>query len=128
MKVTLEKDYRKCYTLEELDMAKAVIKAEKEDDTYTAKEWAEYAAREALRNELGCLIEVIRAEAEMAKNCRAWNNYNEESGNIDVWIRFIAETTKGFIRGGAYLSDIWNTGSVEYKQHMYIRTAEWNED
>ena len=39
MKVKLDKDYRKLYTLEKLDMAKAVIAAEKEDEM-SAKDWA----------------------------------------------------------------------------------------
>ena len=122
MKVTLEKDYRRYYTLEELDWAKAVIKAEKEDES-TAKSWAEYAAREALRDEEASLVEVIRAEAETARNARVWEAYGEGTGNVDVWIRFLAETSRGFIQGGAYLTDIW--GCNDYKNSMYIKVAEW---
>ena len=99
MKVKLEKDYRKYYTLEKLDMAKAVIAAEKEDEM-SAKDWAEYAAREALRNEDESLVEILKAEATTAMNCRAWTKYGETE-DMDVYIRFLAETTKGFIRGGA---------------------------
>jgi len=127
MKVTLEKDYRKYYTLEDLDRAKAVIAAEKEDEM-SAKDWAVYAVGEALRNKVDSLWEILKAEATTAKNCRAWNRYGDDSADMDVYIRFLAETTEGFIRGGAYLSDIWGTGATEYKQHMYIRTAEWNDD
>lgn len=125
MKVRLEKDYRKLYTLEKLDMAKAVIAAEKEDEM-SAKDWAEYAVREALRNEDGSLVEILKAEATTAMNCRAWNKYGETE-DMDVWISFVAETTKGFIKGGAYLTDIWESGGTEYKQHMYIRWAEWTD-
>lgn len=50
MKVTLDKEYRQRYTLEELDRAKAVIAYEKENDVITAKEWAEYAISEATEN------------------------------------------------------------------------------
>lgn len=127
MKVTLEKDYRKYYTLEELDMAKAVIAAEK-DDEMSPKDWAEYAVREALRNKDGYLVEVLKAEARTTKNSRIdWNRYGEGTGMMDVWISFVAETTEGFIEGGACLSDIWETGGTEYKQHMYIRWAEWTD-
>lgn len=126
MKVTLEKDYRKYYTLEDLDRAKAVIAAEKEDEM-SAKDWAVYAVGEALRNKDGSLWEILKAEATTAKNCRAWNKYGDDSADMDVYIRFLAETTEGFIRGGAYLSDIWETGATEYKQHMYIRWAEWTD-
>lgn len=125
MKVKLDKDYRKLYTLEKLDMAKAVIAAEKEDEM-SAKDWAEYAVREALRNEDESPVEILKAEARTAMNCRAWNKYGETE-DMDVWISFVAETTKGFIKGGAYLTDIWESGGTEYKQHMYIRWAEWTD-
>ena len=125
MKVTLEKDYRKYYTLEDLDRAKAVIAAEK-DDEMSPKDWAEYAVNEALRNKDGSLVEILKAEAKTARNRRAWNKYGETE-DMDVWVSFLAETTEGFIRGGAYLTDIWNTGATEYKQHMYIRWAEWTD-
>lgn len=134
MKVTLEKDYRKYYTLDDLDRARKVIAAEKEDES-TVKEWAEMAIREALKNDDGIhddyIVEIFKAEAHTAKNHRVWNAYGycdpEEANtqDMDVWIKFAAETTKGFIRGGAYLSDIWQTGGTDYRQHMYIRRAEW---
>ena len=127
MKVKLEDGYRGKYTLDDLDMAKAVITAEK-DDEMSAKDWAEYAVKEALRNKDGYLVEVLKAEARTARNCRIeWNRYGDGTGTMDVWISFVAETTEGFIKGGAYLSDIWDTGSTEYKQHMYIRWAEWTD-
>ena len=126
MKVKLEERYKGIYTLDDLDRAKAVIKAEKEDEM-SAKDWAEYAAREALKGEDTSLVEVIRAEATTAKNCNAWNRYGDDSADMDVYIRFLAETTEGFIKGGAYLSDIWETGATEYKRHMYIRWAEWTD-
>lgn len=123
MKVKLEKEFRRHYTLEELDMAKAVINAEKEDES-TAEEWAEYAVREALKKDNGeyadYLSRVITAKAETAKNYRAWNEYGE-TGNLDVWIEAMAKTYNGFIEVGAYLSDIWKSGAERYKHHMYIR-------
>ena len=128
MKVKLDKNYRSIYTLEEFDMAKAVIAHEKEYDEESPKGWAEYAATEALKGEDDYLIEVLSAEATTAKNRRnTWDRFCEGSGWMDVYIRFLAETGKGFIRGGAYLSDIWETGGTEYKQHMYIRWAEWTD-
>lgn len=128
MKVKLEKDYRSIYTLEEFDMAKAVIANEKEYDEESPKYWAEYAAVEALKGEDEYLVEVLSAEATTAKNRRnTWDRFCEGSGQMDVYIRFLAETSRGFIKGGAYLSDIWETGATEYKQHMYIRKAYWND-
>lgn len=134
MKVTLEKDYRKLYTLDDLDRARKVIAAEKETDC-TPKEYAEMAIREALKNDDGIaddwIVEIFKAEAHTAKNCRVWNAYGycdpEEANtqDMDVWIEFAAETENGYIKGGAYLSDIWQTGGTRYKQHMFIRRAEW---
>lgn len=121
MKVSLEKDYRKYYTLEELDQAKAVIAWEKLNDEETAAGWAEYAAREALKDSTEYPMEVIQASARTAKNRRAWNAFGEETGQMDVWIKCLARTTKGFIEVGAYLTDIWQTGAEPYKHHEYIR-------
>lgn len=126
MKVTLEKDYRKYYTLEDLDRAKAVIAFEKEDE-YSIKDWMEYAANEALKDEYGSMIEILKAEAHTAKNCRAWNLYGEETGDMDVWVKGIVRLYEGVAEIGAYLSDIWGTGATEYKHHMYIRKAYWND-
>lgn len=134
MKVTLEKNYRKYYTLDDLDRARKVIAAEKEDES-TVKEWAEMAIREAIKNDDGVyedyIVEIFKAEAHTAKNHRVWNAYGycdpEEANtqDMDVWIEFAAETESGYIKGGAYLSDIWQTGGTRYKQHMFIRRAEW---
>lgn len=124
MKVTLQNDYRKYYTVEDIDHAKAVIAYEK-DDEMKLTEWAEYAVNEALRNEkreqVDYLRNVIQAEAHTARNCRAGQLYGEETGDMDVWVEATAKTANGFIEVGAYLSDIWQTGATPYKQHMYIQ-------
>jgi hypothetical protein len=131
MKVTLEKDYRKYYTLEDLDKAKKIIAYEKEDEM-PIKDWAEYAAREALKGTGDYFDECLKAEAHTARNCRANDRYwpsryddngvwEDGSGDMDVWLEATVRTDKGFLVFGAYLSDIWGTGAVEYKQHMYIR-------
>ena len=99
MKVTLEKNYRKYYTLDDLDRARKVIAAEKEDDC-PVKEYAEMAIREALKNDDGIaedyIVEIFKAEAHTAKNHRVWNAYGycdpEEANtqDMDVWIEFAA--------------------------------------
>lgn len=119
MKVTLQKDYRKFYTLDDLDRAKAIIAFEKENDEETPSGWAAYAIREAGEN----AMEILKAEARTAKNCRVWNQYGDNSEDLDVWIEATAETTSGFIKIGAYLSDIWQSGVTKYKQHMFIKKA-----
>lgn len=119
MKVTLQKDYRKIYTLDDLGRAKAIIAYEKENDEETPRGWAEYAIREAGEN----AIEILKATAETARNCRAWNQYGDGSADMDVWIEATAETESGFVKIGAYLSDIWQSGATPYKQHMFIKKA-----
>ena len=93
------------------------------------------AIREAIKNDEGIpndyIVEIFKAEAHTAKNCRVWNAYGyidpEEANtqDMDVWIEFAAELEHGYIKGGAYLTDIWQTGGTRYKQHMFIRRAEW---
>lgn len=119
MKVTLEKDYRKYYTLEDLDRAKMVIGFEKEDEE-TAYGWAKYAVNEALKGTDDYFRRIIEAKAETARNCRAWNAYGNGTETMDVWISGIAKTYKGFLEFGAYLTDIWNTGLDDYRKRMWI--------
>lgn len=126
MKVTLDKEYRQRYTLEDLDRAKAVIAYEKENDGMTAKEWAEYAINEATKNTADTVMEILKVTASTARNGRIWEAYGEGTGNFDVWIEATAETYEGFIKVGAYLSDIWKSGAEDYRKHMYIRRAIYN--
>lgn len=123
MKVTLEKNYREYYTLEDLDIAKQIIKEEKEDE-FTAKEWAKMAVGEALKDSSDFLIEVLSATATTGGNADAWDRYFDGSRHMDVWIEATAKTCDGYIEIGAYLSDIWQTGAEPYKHNMYIQKYE----
>lgn len=120
MKVIMNRDCRRFFTLEDMDRAKMVINIEK-DDLETAKGWAELALNEALRNKGDYVREVLKATAETAKNCRAWNVYAEGTEDMDIWVEATAETANGFVKIGAYLSDIWQTGAVPYIGHMFIK-------
>ena len=121
MKVRLEDDYKRRYTLEDLEAAKRVIAIEKEDEC-SAAEMAEYAVREALKGSGDYLREIIKAEARTARNNRVWNAYGDDTQNMDVWVSAIAKTSAGYMEASAYLSDIWQTGAVDYQRHMYIET------
>lgn len=129
MKVTLQKDYRKYYTFEDLDRAKLVIQSEKEDECPI-----ESCAVWAVNEVLGYLnrtkstdytfaeeTDIIKATARTAKNCRAWNAYGEGTQDMDVWIEAFAFTGNCFVEIGAYLSDIWGTGGTPYAHHVYYR-------
>ena len=109
MKVRLEEDYRRVYTLEELAQAKEVIKAMREDTT-KPEEYGAMAIRSIL-NMMGnndCMMKVLTAEAKTAKNSNGeYDRMGTNTGKIDVWITAYAETVDGFIRIGAYLTDIW---------------------
>lgn len=121
MKVKLEENYKNYYTISDLERAKAVIKWEKENDEESIITWAEYAVNEALKGTDEFCRKVICAEARTAKNCRVWNAYSDKSETMDVWITATAKTVHGFIEVGAYLSDIWQTGSEKYKHKMNIQ-------
>ena len=121
MKVTLPKNYREYYTLEDLDRAKLVIKAEKEDDC-PIKEYAEMAVNHALKNKGDYLAEILKATAETTKNRDVWDHYGEGSGRFDVWISATAETMNGFVKVSAYLSDIWQfDGETDFRPRMWIQ-------
>lgn len=120
MRVKLEKNYKDHYTIADLERAKEVIAYEKEDEM-TIKGWVEYAVREALKDTYDYTTEILKAEAHTAKNYRAWNNYTDTSEDMDVWVSGVAETARGFIKIGAYLSDIWQTGANDYADKMFIQ-------
>lgn len=126
MKVTLEKDYRKYYTLEDLDHAKAVIACAKDDESKIA-EYAEMTVNEVVKDGGDYCVEILKATAHTAKNCRAFDAYGEGTGNMDIWIEAVAETTSAFVKIGAYLSDIWMIGDGQYDcagkfyKEIYVR-------
>lgn len=124
MKVRMADDYKKFFTLEDVARAKMVIKYEKENDEETVKGWAEYAVNEAAKGLHDYCVEILKAEAKTAKNYRVWNAYGDGTEDMDVWIEATAKTCDGFIEVGAYLSDIWQTGAVEYVHHMYVKYYE----
>lgn len=132
MKVTLQKDYKQYYTFLDLERAKEVIKAEKDDES-TAASWAVYAVNEVLSyynrtKNAGYAYadesDIIKADARTARNCRAWNEYGETQ-DMDVWIEAKAFTYNCFIEVGAYLSDIWQMGGENSQvHHIYYRVFE----
>ena len=122
MKVTLPDNYKDIYTVNELTQAKAVIACMRDDD-YPIKEYAAMAAREALTcvAPTDYMRNILTATAETAKNSRLeYDQMGDGCGWFDVWLDFIAETSDGFIKGGAYLSDIYGIGAVNIRSHMFL--------
>lgn len=123
MKVRLEKEDKKYITLAEAPIVREIIVDMKEDEE-TAAGWAKYAISAAY-NGYTYNVEVMKASAKIAKNARVWNAYNDHSKKLDVWIDATAYVNcDEFIIIGAYLTDIWQISSDNYKEiasHMYIR-------
>lgn len=120
MKVRISDESKKIITIEQMPAARKVIEAMKEDE-WTAKDYAAMAARIAS----GCnAVKVLEASAEIAANCRAWDEFAEGSGKFDVWVEFTAFTDNGFVMGGAYITDLWSSSDDnlgETLDHMYVR-------
>lgn len=116
MKVTLPKDYRKMFTLEELDIARTIIRDMKED-TSTPAEYIVYAVYDWLDSiranakdikDYDFFRKVLSATATPQKNRNAWDAYGEGTQHMDIWIDAIVRTSNGFLVIGAYLTDIWS--------------------
>lgn len=64
-------------------------------------------------------------QAEICKNSRIYNFYNDNSENFDVWIEFKAfDTYNGFYIVGINLTDIYSITSENHstiRDYMYIR-------
>lgn len=72
----------------------------------------------------GHQCEIWQGTAEIAKNNRVWDAYDEGSRDLDVWIDITMRTSDAFFEAGAYVTDIWQIGSVdasELRNRMYIR-------
>ncbi len=122
MKVSITKESKKILTLEEAQVARQIILDRKEDE-WSVTEYAEMAVNVVCGCSDHC-VEVLKATAEINKNCRAWNVYSENSGTLDVWIKATAQTSEGFYIIGVYLSDIWEISDdnhAEIASHMFIR-------
>ena len=118
MKVNMTAESKRILTVEELPVARSIIRQMKEDET-SAAEYIRYAVN-ALGN--GC-AKVYEASAEIAKNCRVWNAYDTGTGTLDIWIEATARTWNGFVEIGAYLTDIWNISDNDRQtEHFYVRT------
>ncbi len=119
MKVAVTKEAKRILTVAEMPAVRRIIEELKEEEDV---KW--YANLAAIVAAGSYDADVLRANAEIAKNCRVWNAYHEESADLDVWVKFTAYTDEGFVVGGAYLTDIWQITSdnnEEIKRHMYIR-------
>lgn len=120
MKVKFDRNYKKDLTIYEVEQAKRIIEEEK-DDAMTAKDMLEYAVNERLKKGIDYCAKVITATATIRRNIRIWNAYHDDSQELDIWIEGLAKTGDGYIEIGAYATDIWQTGAVDYRSHIYSK-------
>lgn len=122
MKVQITKEAKQWLTVAQMPEVRKMIAALKEDTGI--KDYAEMAVVLLLGYDCGN-AKILEASAEIARNSRIKDYYTDNSGNLDVWINFTAFNGYNcFIRGGAYLSDIWQLGdpdrNSELKSRMYV--------
>lgn len=119
MKVKLTEEAKNYISVAEMPAVKQIIKDMRDDDNIIG--YAQAAARVA-SGWNG--FEILKAEASIAKNCRVWNQYGENTDDLDIWLDIYAfDSYAGFYEIGIYLSDVWSiTGdnSDELKNYMYI--------
>lgn len=125
MKVTLPKDYRKRFTLEQVDIARRIIRDMKEDES-TPAEYIRYAVRDYFKHfsetEYDIIEEVLKAEAKVEGNCRAWDAYGVGTEHMDIWVDATVRTSNGFLIIGAYMTDIWSISPKDSRaDHYYTR-------
>lgn len=113
MKVTLSKDYRKLFTLEEMDIARKLIR-EMKDDEMPAREYADVAVNYILNHHLpstgGYFDELLKASFEITRNGFRWEAYADGYRDIDIWFTGVAKTSRGYLEFGIYMTDVWSIG------------------
>lgn len=123
MKVKVTETSKKCINLADVPAMESVIEM-MENDASTLREYADTAIR-IIYNEIVSDIKILDTDAEIAKNCRIWNRFSEESKDVDVFIRAIAFVDKReFIQIGAYITDIWDLNektNAEIAARIYTR-------
>lgn len=121
MKVKITENSKKSIYAYQLSAARKIVEDLKED---TALEtYCQMAARVA--SDSNAEFELFNIQAEIAGNCRVSNAYDNDSGNLDVWIKFYAfNVYDGFYTIGVYLTDIWKIdgkNNEEIAKQMYVR-------
>ena len=127
MKVAITKESRAWMTLDEHEQAKQIVKDMREDES-TAADYVRMAAACWLRNadkSNDCVLNVLTADAEITRNMRAWGNFSDESGMLDIWLNGTVETYDGFLKLGVCLTDVWSIGpdefDIEFPTHCHAR-------
>lgn len=115
MKVKITENSKRYMMAYQLPAARRIVEDMKEDtglETY-----CQMAA--CVASGSSAEFELFNIKAEIAGNCRVNNAYDNDSGNLDVWITFYAfHFYEGFFDIGVYLTDIWK---IDGKNNDEIR-------
>lgn len=125
MKVKLTAKSKKIVTVAEMPAVKHIMSMMREDPELIG--YAKLAARIAANTNADW--EILKADAEIAKNNRVWNAYGDATGNLDVWLTIYAfNRHNGFYSIGAYLSDLWkSTGNNANELQQYMCVCAYTE-
>ena len=123
MKIKITPEMKKVLTVAEMPTVRKIIADFKEYDKEGFQIDIETAV--ALASGKNASFEILKAEAEIAKNCRSGDFFGDaEHPNIDIWLTIYAyHNFYGFYEIGVYLSDLWQLSgdnAEEIKSHMYI--------
>lgn len=76
---------------------------------------------------------LLRGKAEIARNARAWEEFEAGTRDLDVWVEITVKALDpnyedAYYEIGAYLSDIWSIGTIgEYALRKNMRVKEYRE-
>ena len=127
MKVTLPKDYRSRFTLEDMEIARKIIREIKDDESKPA-EYAEIVVNYIMSNYYdagyyGCCDRILEVAVEISRNGYRWEPYGEGYKDLDMWMTGVAKLTSGYLEFGMYMSDIWTIGGEYFipQERVYAR-------
>jgi len=118
MKINLMQDYRKYFTLEDIDSAKEFIK--EFNESYDSgkndlEKWEVPHFAEAVLTSQNdhASYEILSAKAEVCKYIHSHNDFNDHSGEWNIFLTIKIQTLFGFYEASAYVTNIWNYRSGE---------------
>ena len=119
MKIKLTEDMKRVITLSEMDAVKETQTA------FADLKNLNWEAEHLLHLAAGTMaVDVIKTEAQIARNGRIWNYYGD-SGRIDVYVTVYGfSAADGFFIASGYVSDIWQLDSKnaeEIKRRFFIK-------
>lgn len=108
-KVTFPKDYKRYFTLEDMEICKGIVNdmIENNDDKKLNFEWELQLGIQIATHFKLSLGDIIKAEAEFAHNSKIYDYYFDGSRNMDILFHIYAYSAYyGFYDAMIYLSDI----------------------